>query len=116
MDKIFKALASEPRRRILHYLATEPMTVGEIADNFEMTMPSISKHLAVLREAELVREQKHGQYMLYSLMADRLTGQLYTFLSEFCPDARALIEARRNRRGRTRATAVAEPDQSAPAQ
>ena len=92
------------------------MTVGEIADNFEMTMPSISKHLAVLREAELVREQKHGQYMLYSLMADRLTGQLYAFLSEFCPDARALVETRRNRRGRTRATAVAKPDQSAPAQ
>ncbi|WP_066699558.1 metalloregulator ArsR/SmtB family transcription factor [Sphingobium amiense] len=105
MDRIFKALASEPRRRILRYLGHEPMTVGEIADNFEMTMPSISKHLAVLRDAALVREQKHGQYVLYSLLPDQLTGQIYAFLSDFCPDARAIIESRKGRRSRPQAPA-----------
>ena len=48
MDKAFKALASTPRRRILNHLAGGPMTVGEIADKFDMAMPSISKHLSVL--------------------------------------------------------------------
>lgn len=100
MDKIFKALASEPRRRILAYLAVEPMTVGEIADNFEMAMPSISRHLAVLKEAGVVREQKRGQYMLYSLVTDRLTGQLYDFLAPFCEQAHGMVEARPRRRGR----------------
>lgn len=100
MDRIFKALASEPRRRILRYLAAEPMTVGEIADNFEMTMPSISKHLSVLREAGLVRERKHGQYMLYTLAVEQLTGGLYEFLADFCEDARGIVEQRRTRRRR----------------
>lgn len=100
MDRIFKALASEPRRRILRYLAVEPMTVGEIADNFEMTMPSISKHLGVLREAGLVRERKHGQYMLYALEQEQLVGGLYAFLADFCDDARAMAEQRAKRRKR----------------
>ncbi|NML12534.1 winged helix-turn-helix transcriptional regulator [Sphingobium sp. AR-3-1] len=100
MDKIFKALASEPRRRILHHLAQEPMTVGEIADNFEMAMPSISRHLALLKEAGVVREQKRGQYVLYTLVTDRLTGQLYDFLAPFCTQARGIVEARPRRRGR----------------
>ncbi|BBF70485.1 metalloregulator ArsR/SmtB family transcription factor [Sphingomonas bisphenolicum] len=100
MDKIFKALASEPRRRILEYLAVEPMTVGEIADNFEMAMPSISRHLAVLKEAGVVREQKRGQYVLYTLVVEALTGQLYDFLAPFCEQARGIVEARPKRRGR----------------
>ncbi|SER59337.1 metalloregulator ArsR/SmtB family transcription factor [Sphingobium sp. YR768] len=100
MDKIFKALASEPRRRILHYLVAEPMTVGEIADNFEMAMPSISRHLAVLKEAGVVREQKRGQYVIYALVPEQLTGQLYDFLTPFCEQAREIVEARPRRRGR----------------
>ncbi|NWK98247.1 ArsR family transcriptional regulator [Sphingobium lactosutens] len=100
MDKIFKALASEPRRRILHHLAEEPMTVGEIADNFEMAMPSISRHLAVLKEAGVVREQKRGQYVLYSLATEELTDQLYDFLSPFCERARGIVEERPRRRKR----------------
>ncbi|MDO7835018.1 metalloregulator ArsR/SmtB family transcription factor [Sphingobium sp. HBC34] len=97
---IFKALASEPRRRILHHLLAEPMTVGEIADNFEMAMPSISRHLAILKQAGLVRERKRGQYMLYALVTDQLTGPLYDFLAPFCEQARAIVAARPRRRGR----------------
>ncbi|MEI9928499.1 MAG: metalloregulator ArsR/SmtB family transcription factor [Sphingomonas sp.] len=67
MEKAFKALASEPRRRILNHLAGGPMTVGEIAEQFDMALPSISKHLSVLRDAGLVREQKRGQFVLYTL-------------------------------------------------
>ncbi|MCP1468840.1 DNA-binding transcriptional ArsR family regulator [Sphingobium sp. OAS761] len=100
MDEIFKALASEPRRRILRHLAIEPMTVGEIADNFEMAMPSISRHLSILRAAGVVREQKRGQYVLYMLVADRLTAPLYDFLTDFSEQAREIVETRPRRRGR----------------
>jgi DNA-binding transcriptional ArsR family regulator len=101
MSSAFKAIAAEPRRRILNHLAGGPMTVGEIAAKFEMAMPSISKHLAVLREAELVNEQKRGQFVIYSIAADNLTNAMYAFLSTFCPQARK-ISAQRKRGGKTK--------------
>ncbi len=95
MEKAFKALASEPRRQILNHLAGGPMTVGEIADRFDMALPSISKHLSVLKEAGLVREQKRGQFVLYTLAADKMANVLYGFLTPFCPDARKIAAERR---------------------
>ena len=97
MNEPFKALASEPRRRILNYLATGPMTVGEIGQHFDMALPSISKHLSVLKEAGLVREQKRGQFVLYSIAADNLINTLYGFLTPFCPDARRIYAERRRK-------------------
>lgn len=94
MGDVFKALASEPRRRILNHLAGGPMTVGEIAQHFTMELPSISKHLSVLREAGLVRQQKRGQHVLYFLAADHVANTLYGFLSPFCPDARRIAKER----------------------
>lgn len=95
MGDMFKALASEPRRRILNYLSGRPMTVGEIADKFDMALPSISKHLSVLKEAGLVREQKRGQFVLYHIAADNLVNSLYGFLTPFCPDARRIAQSRK---------------------
>lgn len=98
MSDAFKAMASEPRRRILNYLAGGPMTVGEIAEKFDMALPSISKHLSVLREAGLVHEQKRGQFVLYSLAGDSLVNTLYGFLAPFCPDARRISAERKRER------------------
>jgi ArsR family transcriptional regulator len=95
MGDVFKALASEPRRRMLNHLAGGPMTVGEIAEKFEMELPSISKHLSVLREAGLIRQQKRGQFILYTLAADHVANALYGFLSPFCPDARRIARDRK---------------------
>jgi ArsR family transcriptional regulator, arsenate/arsenite/antimonite-responsive transcriptional repressor len=95
MEKAFKALASNPRRRILNHLAGGPMTVGEIADKFDMAMPSISKHLSVLFEARLVHQQKRGQHIIYSIAADNLANNLYSFLTPFCPEARKLSSQRK---------------------
>ncbi len=95
MADVFKALASEPRRRMLNHLAGGPMTVGEIAEKFEMELPSISKHLSILREAGLIRQQKRGQFILYSLAADHVANTLYGFLSPFCPDARRITRERK---------------------
>ena len=98
MEKAFKALASNPRRRMLNHLLGGPMTVGEIAEHFDMAMPSISKHLAVLHEAGLVHQQKRGQQVIYSIAADNLANNLYAFLTPFCPDARKISAARRKTR------------------
>lgn len=99
MDSAFKALSSAPRRRILNHLAGGPMTVSEIADKFDMAMPSISKHLSVLYQAGLVHQQKRGQHIIYSIAADNLANSLYSFLTPFCPEARKLSAARKQQRG-----------------
>ena len=101
MGDVFKALASEPRRRILNHLTGGPMTVGEIAEKFDMELPSISKHLSVLREAGLVRAQKRGQHILYFIAGDHVANTLYAFLSPFCPQARRIVRERRTKERRT---------------
>jgi DNA-binding transcriptional ArsR family regulator len=100
MGDVFKALASEPRRRILNHLAGGPMTVGEIADKFDMALPSISKHLSILKEAGLVHEQRRGQFILYSVAPDHLANLLYGFLTPFYPDARRIASERKTKKKR----------------
>lgn len=78
------------------------MTVGEIADKFEMAMPSISKHLSVLYQAGLVHQQKRGQHIIYSIAADHLANSLYSFLTPFCPEARKLSAARKKSQKRSK--------------
>jgi ArsR family transcriptional regulator len=85
MDKIFEALASTPRRKILAYLSEVDLTAGEIAARFDMTKPSISKHLQVLENAGLVRSEKHGQFVHYSLVRDNLVNTLNGFVQHLCP-------------------------------
>lgn len=91
----FKALASTTRRRILNHLALGPLNAGQIADQFDMSKPSISKHLSVLREAGLIREEKQGQFVIYNLVEDNLANTLYEFLSRFCPQARQIKAQRK---------------------
>ena len=95
MGDVFKALVSVPRRRILNHLAGGPMTVGEIAAHFEMELPSISKHLSILREAGLIRQQKRGQHVIYFLAADNIANTLYGLLTPFCPEARKIAAERK---------------------
>jgi len=104
MDDLFKALSSAPRRRILNHLSGGPMTVSEIAENFDMAMPSISKHLSVLHQAGLVHQQKRGQHIIYSIAADNLANSLYMFLTPFCPEAREINAQRKKRRSRAEGT------------
>ena len=67
MNDIFKALGDPTRRKILNMLREKDLTAGEIADNFNMTKPSISNHLNILKNADLVMSDKKGQYVYYSL-------------------------------------------------
>jgi ArsR family transcriptional regulator len=63
----FKALNDGTRRQILELLRKQDLSAGEIAEKFNITAPSISHHLELLKRANLVTAQKDGQFMIYSL-------------------------------------------------
>ncbi|MEO7800379.1 MAG: autorepressor SdpR family transcription factor, partial [Ginsengibacter sp.] len=67
MNIIFKALNDKTRRDILELLRKKDMSAGEIVERFAISGPSISHHLDLLRQADLVRTTKAGQYIYYSL-------------------------------------------------
>jgi DNA-binding transcriptional ArsR family regulator len=67
MNETFKALSDPSRRKILELLKEKDMTAGEIHENFDMSKPSISQHLKILKGAGLVHDLKLGQYIYYSI-------------------------------------------------
>lgn len=67
LNAIFKALNDPTRREILELLKEKDLTAGEIADQFNISKPSISHHLDLLRQAGLVVSAKEGQFIYYSL-------------------------------------------------
>lgn len=67
MNDLFKALSDPTRRKILDLLKEKDLTAGEISDHFQMSKPSISQHLKLLKNAELVHDEKKGQFIVYSL-------------------------------------------------
>ena len=67
LNTLFKALNDATRREILELLKEKDLTAGEIADQFNISKPSISHHLDLLRQAGLVVSVKEGQYIFYSL-------------------------------------------------
>ena len=66
-NAVFRALADETRRQILDFLRSGPRTSGEIADQFQSSWPTISRHLAVLRAGGLVVAERKGQAIYYEL-------------------------------------------------
>jgi len=92
LDKIFSALASTPRRRILAYLSATSLTAGEIAERFEMSKPSLSKHLSILENSGLITREKKGQFVHYSLNPDKLTNTLHGFAQSVCPQGGPLVK------------------------
>jgi DNA-binding transcriptional ArsR family regulator len=102
IDRIFDALASRPRREILAYLSKAELTTAELAERFNMTAPSMSRHLSVLENAGLVTSERKGQRVLYRLTPDNLVNTLTGFAFEICPvggplkrESRALAKRRR---------------------
>lgn len=83
MTDIFKALADPTRRRVLQLLHRRPMTAGEIADEFELSKPTMSAHFAVLRQAGLIAADKQGTTITYSLQLSVLADALLGFADAF---------------------------------
>lgn len=90
MQRIFEALSSAARRRILALLTHGELSAGEIAARFEMTKASISQHLSILEAAGLVTAEKRGQFVFYRQVPDHLANTLHGFVQEVCPVARPL--------------------------
>jgi DNA-binding transcriptional ArsR family regulator len=80
MDALFKSLQDPTRRSILNLLKKRDMSAGEIADSFEMSKPSISYHLDLLRQAGLVSSRREGQFIFYSLETTVLDESIGWFL------------------------------------
>ncbi len=72
LQRTLRALADPIRREILNLLKDGRMAAGEIAEHFPVTAASISRHLAVLKEAELIRDKREGKYIYYELNASVL--------------------------------------------
>ncbi|WP_127137340.1 autorepressor SdpR family transcription factor [Flagellimonas oceanensis] len=67
MNSLFKALNDQTRRQIVELLKEKDMNAGEIAERFNISKPSISHHLDILKQADLVTSEKKGQFVEYSL-------------------------------------------------
>ncbi|MGG1550269.1 MULTISPECIES: autorepressor SdpR family transcription factor [Paenibacillus] len=67
MNEAFKALADPTRREILQLLRDKSRNAGEIAEHFNISKPSISHHLNLLKQAGLVLDERQGQHIVYSL-------------------------------------------------
>lgn len=67
MDLLFKALQDPTRRRILEMLKKRDLNAGEIAEAFQMSKPSVSYHLDLLKQAHLVSARRDGQFIVYTL-------------------------------------------------
>lgn len=85
MQRIFEALSSTVRRKILAYLAHAELTAGEIAARFEISKSAVSQHLGILETAGLVESEKRGQFVHYRLVPDSLANTLNAYLQQVCP-------------------------------
>jgi DNA-binding transcriptional ArsR family regulator len=85
ISRVFRALADPTRRQILQELKQSEMAAGEIAARFEISGPSISRHLAILKAAELVSDRRAGNHILYRLEPHNLANAVGDFLSAICP-------------------------------
>jgi ArsR family transcriptional regulator len=81
MNTVFKALNDGTRRQIVDLLKRGDMTAGEIAEHFDMSKPSISHHLDLLKQADIVTSVKQGQFIYYSLNATVLDEIITWFMS-----------------------------------
>ena len=90
LDRVFEALSSTVRRKILAYLSSTDLTAGEIAERFDISKPSISKHLSVLENAGLIASERRGQFIHYRLVRDSLVNTLNGYIQEVCPVSRPL--------------------------
>lgn len=79
-DKVFKALSDANRRKIINLLRKKDMTAGEIAEHFSISKPSISEHLKILKNADLINSEKNGQFITYFLNSSILEDVITYFM------------------------------------
>lgn len=83
MGNVFKAISDPTRREILKLLNDKDLRAGEIAEHFDISKPALTKHLNILREAELVSSEKQGNFVIYSINVTVLQQALSGFMAIF---------------------------------
>jgi DNA-binding transcriptional ArsR family regulator len=85
MDATIRALADPTRREILRMLRERDLAAGEIAARFDMTAPTVSHHLSVLKEAGLVQAERNGRSVVYSIdttVVQEFLGEIVRFFGK----------------------------------
>src|SRR4249919_3308065 len=95
MERIFEALASTPRRKILAFLNAGELTAGEIGERFDFSKPALSGHLRILEDAGLISRDKRGQFVYFSLVPETLANTIFAWAAEVCPVAGPLKRERK---------------------
>lgn len=72
LQRTLKALSDPIRREILNLLKTGPMSAGDISARFDVTGAAVSRHLSVLKDADLIRDKRDGKFIFYELNASVL--------------------------------------------
>ena len=80
-DSFFQALSNPYRREIIKLLKWKNMNAGEIAEHFQIAQPSISRHLDVLKKAEIVTVERRGTQLIYSLNLSTVQ-EIYVYMTE----------------------------------
>jgi DNA-binding transcriptional ArsR family regulator len=88
-DKVFHALSNPTRRKVLERLSAGPATVSELAERFDMQLPSFVQHLSVLERSRLVRSKKRGRVRTYEIAPER-----FRVVEDWLTARRRLWEAR----------------------
>jgi len=88
---VFQAIADPTRRAILLLVATQAMTAGAIASNFDTARPTVSKHLQILTECELLKQEQSGREIYYHINAKKMKA-----IADFIEPFREMWDARFN--------------------
>ena len=72
LQSTMRALSDPTRREILNLLKKDSMSAGDISGHFDMSVPAVSKHLSILKDAGLIRDRREGKYIYYELNASVL--------------------------------------------
>lgn len=89
---VFQAIADPTRRGILLLLAAQPMTAGAIASNFDTARPTVSKHLQILTECELLKQEQQGREIYYHFNPQKMKE-----IADFIEPFRQMWEAKFNK-------------------
>lgn len=82
-DKVFRAMADPTRRKIIELLKVGPMTAGDIASHFSHAQPTVSRHLGVLKNANLVVDERQGPHVVYRLNTTVIQSWLAWIMNKF---------------------------------
>ncbi len=86
--KVYKALADPTRRKILQLLRERDMNAGELAEHFDFSKPTLSRHFSVLQEADLIQGNRDGNFIVYRLNVTVLEETLLAMMEMFWLEAK----------------------------